>query len=161
MSVTGVSSPHLNGQSSQSQPTTESKQADSRSDINQLLKETGDYEDEEEEEEVEDEDSDEIEEEISDDEDEENSKTNPKSISNDCSATAAVFEPEAQPVTTLATEIENFECVVQKNTEIAVDAASIAEAEAFENELNGSVNPVEVQPTVEKQIKEVTTIIFF
>ena len=64
--MTGVSSPHLNGQSSQSQPSTESKQADSRSDINQLLKETGDYEDEEEEAKDEDEDSDEIEEEIID-----------------------------------------------------------------------------------------------
>lgn len=71
-----------------------------------------------------------------------------------------MLEPEAQPVSTLATEIEKFECVVQKNTEIAVDAASIAEAEALENELNGPVNPVEVQPTVEEQIKEVKTFTF-
>ena len=64
-----------------------------------------------------------------------------------------MLEPEAQPVTTLAHEIQNFECVVQKTTEIAVDAALIAETEALENELNESINPA--QPAAEEQIKEV------
>ncbi len=58
---------NLNGQSSQSHPATESK-ADCRSDRNQLLKETGGYEDESDDvEDEEAEDSDEIEEEIIED----------------------------------------------------------------------------------------------